>query len=151
MGKAARAIIFDGRKMLVMYRNKHGSEYYTLVGGRVNEGESTEQALVREIYEETGLTITGARLVFTEEHAPPYNDQFIYLCSVAPHDSVKIHEASEEGLMNRIGANTHEPIWVDVGAFPRLQFRTPQLHAAILQALKKGFPTESVQVSTRNT
>jgi ADP-ribose pyrophosphatase YjhB (NUDIX family) len=147
MGKAVRAIIFEGNKILLMHRNKHGSEYYTLVGGRINEGENPEEALKREIYEETGMLLTGARLVFTEEHAPPYNDQLIYLCSVAPHEEVTIHEASEEGFMNRIGINTHQPVWAHLSSFAGIQFRTIQLHAAILEALKKGFPDQPVKLS----
>ena len=75
MSKAARAIVVQDGKILVMHRNKYGSEYFTLVGGRVNEGESLEQALVREVREETGLSVTGVRLVFIEEHPAPYNEQ----------------------------------------------------------------------------
>jgi len=45
MSKAARAIVVQDGKILVMHRNKYGSEYFTLVGGRVNEGEPLEQAL----------------------------------------------------------------------------------------------------------
>jgi ADP-ribose pyrophosphatase YjhB (NUDIX family) len=71
MSKAARAIIIDGERFLVMYRNKYGSEYFTLVGGRVGESETVEQALMREVKEETGLDVTAARLVFIEEHPEP--------------------------------------------------------------------------------
>jgi 8-oxo-dGTP diphosphatase len=146
MGKAARAIVIEGTKLLVMHRNKHGSEYFTLVGGRVAEGETLEQALMREMHEETGLTITGARLVFIEEHAAPYNEQYIYLCSVAPHTNVAIQEASEEGFMNRVSINTHTPLWVEARAFDRLQFRTPQLQRAIFMALQRGFPAEPIKI-----
>lgn len=142
MTKAARAIIIENGKILLMFRNKYGSQYYTLVGGRVNDGETVEQGLVREVKEETGLNVTSARLVFTEAHAAPYNEQYIYLCEVGPHDNVAIQDTSEEGGMNRLGLNVHTPVWCHVGAFGGMQFRTPQLHAAILKALKKGFPDQ---------
>ncbi len=144
MTKAARAIIIESNKILVMHRDKQGSKYYTLVGGRVNDGETVEQALVRELKEETGLVITEARHVFTELHQPPYNEQYIYLCQVAPHDNIAIQEASEEALMNRIGINNHQPLWVDTSAFNRIPFRTPQLQAAISEALRKGFPDQPI-------
>lgn len=142
MGKAARAIIIEDGKILVMHRNKYGSEYFTLVGGRAKEGESLEQTLVREVKEETGLDVTKARLAFVEEHPEPYNDQYIYLCEVAPHESIAIQDTSEEAFMNRLDLNTHKPVWVHAGAFARLQFRTPQLYNAIKEALRKGFPAE---------
>ena len=146
MGKAARAIIIENGNILVMHRNKHGSEYFTLVGGRVSEAETTEQGLVREVMEETGLRVTSHRLVYVEEHPEPYNEQYIYLCEVAPHSDIAIQETSEEGFMNRININTHTPLWASLKSFQGLAFRTPQLQAAIVEALKKGFPKESVKL-----
>ncbi len=146
MGKAARAIIIEDGKLLVMHRNKQGSQYFTLVGGRVNGNESLEQTLVRELKEETGLDVTSSRPVYIERHAEPYNEQYIYLCEVAPHDQVAIQEYSEEGQMNRININTHSPQWVGFSAFSNLPFRTPQLQQEIIKALKKGFPEEPIVV-----
>jgi 8-oxo-dGTP diphosphatase len=146
MSKAARAIILNGNKLLVMHRNKEGSQYYTLVGGRVNERESIEEALVRELKEETGLVVTKYQLVFIEEHPTPYNEQYIYLCQVDSLDSVAIQDDSEEGMMNRRNVNIHQPFWVDIQSFENLAFRTPQLQSAILKGLKRGFPKEPLKL-----
>ena len=146
MGKAARAIIIENGKILVMHRNKQGSQYYTLVGGRANQNESIEDALVREVKEETGLDVTSHQLVYTENHAEPYNDQYIYLCEIAPHDSVAIQDTSEEAFMNKLSVNMHEPRWADVKGFERLPFRTPQLQTAIMMGLKKGFPKQPIKL-----
>lgn len=146
MRKAARAIIIEDGKILVMHRNKYGEEYYTLVGGRVQEGETVEAALKREVKEETGLDITDARLVYVEEHPEPYNQQYIYLCQVADHDDVAIQDTSEEGFMNKISINVHRPVWAEASSFGKLNFRTPQLQIAIVDALKKGFPSQPVKL-----
>ncbi len=146
MAKAARAIIIEGDKMLVMHRNKYGSQYFTLVGGRVKDSETIEQGLVREIKEETGLDITKAQLVYYEEHPEPYNEQYIYLCEVAPHGDIAIQDASEEASLNRLDLNIHKPLWVQTSAFGHLAFRSPQLYEAILKALKKGFPRTPVKL-----
>ena len=142
MGKAARALIFENGKLLVMHRNKHGDEYFTLVGGRANDDESLEDALKREVMEETGLEVLRCRLVFIEEHPAPYNEQYIYYCVIAPHGEVAIQETSEEGYMNKLDINTHTPLWADLSGFSKLAFRTPQLQSAIVEALKTGFPEE---------
>lgn len=146
MAKAVRAIIIEGDKILVMHRNKQGSEYFTLVGGRIDGHETPEQALKREIKEETGLEMTGCRPVFSEDHAEPYNSQIIYLCEVAPHQNVSIQDSSEEGFLNRIGINVHTPVWAELKAFASLPFRTPQLQQAILDGLKNGFPNEPIKL-----
>jgi len=147
MRKAVRVIVIEDGKLLVMHRNKEGSQYYTLVGGQVKDDETLEQALVREIREETGLQVTSARMVFVEEHPSPYNEQYIYLAEVAPHDEVAIQELSEEGVMNQFGINMHQPFWVSKTAFGAIAFRTPLLQKAILHALKKGFPAEAITLS----
>jgi ADP-ribose pyrophosphatase YjhB (NUDIX family) len=146
MSTAARAIIIEDGKLLVMHRNKSGSEYFTLVGGRVNEGEVPEQTVVREVREETGLEVVSAKQVFIEDHRAPYNVQYIYVCEVAPHGPVAVQDTSEEGFMNRLSINVHQPLWVDVKAFPRLYFRTPLLQEAIIQSLHKGFPDQPLKI-----
>lgn len=146
MRKAARAIIIENGKILVMHRNKHGSQYFTLVGGRAEETEQPLDTLAREVREEAGLTVTSARLVYYEDHPAPYNEQFIFLCEVAPHGEIAVQDWSEEGQMNRLGANMHTLMWVELSAFPKLPFRTPQLQHAIAEALKKGFPSEAVSL-----
>ena len=146
MGKASRAIIIENNKILVMRRNKQGSQYFTLVGGKLNDHETPEQALVRELKEETGLDVIAARLVFFEEHPEPYNEQYIYLCNIAPRDNVEIQSTSEEALLNRLQTNLHEPLWVDLQSFTKLPFRTPQLQEAIVQCFKNGFPEKAVRL-----
>ena len=146
MSLAARAIIIENNKILVMYRDKHGSQYYTLVGGRLNDGEAPELGVAREVREETGLEVTSCRLVYVERHDSPHSQQFIYLCQVTLHDNISIQDSSEEGFMNRLGANIHTPVWAELKSFDKLPFRTPQLQAAISAGLKRGFPSAPVEL-----
>jgi ADP-ribose pyrophosphatase YjhB (NUDIX family) len=146
MRQAARAIIIEGAHILVMKRNKQGSEYFTLVGGRVDDTETIEQALVREVKEETGLDVIAAQLMFFEPHPAPYNEQSIFLCQVAPHGLVAIQATSEEALMNRIAIDTHQPLWIELKAFAHIPFRSIQLQNAIVEAFQKGFPAEVIKL-----
>lgn len=129
-----------------MHRNKYGNKYFTLVGGRVNEGETIEHALIREIKEETGLDIIKYRLVFYEDHGVPYNEQYIFLCEVGPHDNVALQDSSEEAQLNKFELTTHHPVWIDKDQFSELPFRTIQLQNAISKALKTEFPNEALKI-----
>jgi 8-oxo-dGTP pyrophosphatase MutT (NUDIX family) len=146
MRKAVRGIIIEQDKMLLMHRNKEASQYFTLVGGGVRDGETDEQALAREIFEETGLKVTETQLVFIEEHPAPYNEQYIFICNVAPHGGVAVSANSEEGFMNKLGMNIHTPIWIYTKAFSKIAFRTPQLQTAIVSAIDNGFPDQPVKL-----
>lgn len=50
---AARAVIIDGGEILLV--KHHGSDYYALPGGKRDDGESLQSALVRELEEEFGV------------------------------------------------------------------------------------------------
>jgi ADP-ribose pyrophosphatase YjhB (NUDIX family) len=146
MSRAVRAIIIEGDKMLLMKRQKAGHEYYTLVGGRVKDNESFEDALARELKEETSLKLTTANLVFIQEHPKPYDQQYIYLCTIESGSEVAIHPASEEAEMNRVGINIHQPVWVKLAHFSKLPFSTTPLQIALTNAIKNGFPKEPIKL-----
>jgi 8-oxo-dGTP diphosphatase len=52
-----------GRLLLIKRRNEPGAGLWSLPGGRIEAGETDEQAVVREILEETGLAVTAGALL----------------------------------------------------------------------------------------
>ncbi len=146
MNQASRAIIIEDNNILVMHRNKQGNEYFTLVGGKLQEDETPEQGLIREVREETGLKVASAQLVFTESHPEPYNKQDIFLCEVAPHGDISVQEYSEEAILNKLSIDMHKPFWVTLSSFDNIPFRTPQLQAAIIEGINNGFPPIPIEL-----
>jgi len=71
IGKSVGAIIRDGDgRYLVQYRLKHPVGL-AMPAGHINEGESPEAALRREILEETGLRVERAELCFHDSFRTP--------------------------------------------------------------------------------
>jgi len=63
---AVGAIVFKDDKVLLVLRGKPPSEnYWAIPGGSVNLGETLQEAVEREIKEETGLLIKAGEPVFT--------------------------------------------------------------------------------------
>ena len=60
------AIIIEEEKILFV-RNRREEFYYT-VGGGVRQGETSEEAIEREVYEETGLKYEVDRIAFIHEY-----------------------------------------------------------------------------------
>ena len=60
------AIIIDGGEIL-MVKNTGASFFYT-VGGRIQFGETAQEAVAREAFEETGLPLEVDRLAFIHEN-----------------------------------------------------------------------------------
>jgi 8-oxo-dGTP diphosphatase len=63
------AVIKDAAGRLLLIRRGHepGAGLWSLPGGRIEPGETDEQAVAREILEETGLRVACGRLVGTAE------------------------------------------------------------------------------------
>jgi mutator protein MutT len=69
----AGAVVRDhaGRLLLVQRGREPGRGRWSLPGGRVEPGETAEQAAVREVREETGLDVVAGELVGRVERPGP--------------------------------------------------------------------------------
>ena len=145
MRRAARAIVIKDNNLLVMHRNKFGTEYETLPGGNVEMGETPDQAVLRELQEETSVVVANQRLVFVEEAGDPYGTQFIFLCDYVSGEP-QLAPDSEEEYINKLGKNLYEPKWVSIADLPNLPFLSEKLKQAIIDAVAGGFPAEPAQI-----
>ena len=59
------AIIMKDGKVLMAKDEKN--DYYFSIGGRLKFGETAEEAVVREVFEETGIRLTIDKLGFIHE------------------------------------------------------------------------------------
>lgn len=145
MRTAARGIIIKDNNLLVMDRNKFGLKYYALVGGGVDRGETPEQALYREIAEETTVKIANHKLVIVEDAGEMYGIQYIYVCDYVSGEP-KLDPASIEASITEQGQNTYRPVWLPLADLPQVNFLPGQIADAILSFIKNGFPEEPLSI-----
>lgn len=77
--------IKNGEKFLFLYRNKKENDLnkgkYIGVGGHIEDGETSDECMIRETYEETGLKIKAMKLlgkVFYEDISGIKEDMYVY-------------------------------------------------------------------------
>lgn len=146
MRRAVRAIVFKDNSLLVIKRNKFGTKYCTLPGGGIEMSESAEDALKREMAEETGLSLGNARLIFIEHAGAPYGDQYVYLVDFLGGDP-ELRPDSIEASINSLGQNTYEPAWLPIQELAQSHFVSERVKQAIIAGVKNGFPKQAVELT----
>ena len=73
------AVIIRGGRILLIRRIKPGEDYYVFPGGGVEEGESFEEAMIREIKEELNLTAAIDRELFRLNDAERGENRFFLI------------------------------------------------------------------------
>ncbi len=94
-----------GRLLLVQRANDPGRGLWSVPGGRVEPGETDEQALVRELAEETGLVVAPGPLLGRVVRGP-------YV--------IADYRCEPVGGELRAGDDAADARWVDASALARL-------------------------------
>jgi 8-oxo-dGTP diphosphatase len=74
--RVAGLILMNGKVLLIRRVRNDRGEYYVLPGGAVEDGETNEEALIREIKEETSLDVSSMYHLFNIHNGDPNNGIF---------------------------------------------------------------------------
>jgi 8-oxo-dGTP diphosphatase len=107
-GIRSSAIIVKDNKILLIHRKKDNQEYWVFPGGGVEEGETNEQTVLREVYEETGLHASNPQIAFMDFNVNAKHP--FYFIDVVDGEP---HLVGEEVERND-STNWYNPEWVDL-------------------------------------
>ncbi len=144
--RSAGIVIKDG-KILVMHRIKNGDEYWVFPGGGQEKGEDPMQTAVREIAEETTVTVVAERLLY-HIFWDTGEENFFYLCkyvSGEPH----LNENSEEYLKTKTGNQVYEPMWIPIEELSNLKLYQLEIRDLFLNDYKNGLSNEVQEISIK--
>ena len=130
------AIIIHDNKVLMVKNDR--SPYYYSVGGRVGFGETSESAVLREAFEETGVDFEIDRLAFIHEnifHGDFFNNALCH--EISFYYLMKQNENSNTAKGGSLGINgvTESLHWLRLDELPGLHLY-PEFYKTELQNLK---------------
>jgi 8-oxo-dGTP diphosphatase len=98
---AGAIVIHDDKILLVRYLDSQGKRYLAGPGGGVLVNESTSQAAVREVLEETGLEIDTEKILFVEDMLSRRHriTKIWFLCNLVGGKLTKTHGAVAEKII----------------------------------------------------
>jgi colanic acid biosynthesis protein WcaH len=102
-------IVIDGALLFLRRNNEPVKGEWWFPGGRIRKGESLQEALRREINEETGLQISDHGLINVYSRVFParHDITIAYLCRCKQGKVVLNGEHSEFGLFKKMPAGLH--------------------------------------------
>jgi mutator protein MutT len=125
---------------IILYENKilltdvKSTGKYTLPGGAIEPGETREQCLKREIWEETGIEVEIGENVFFEEKNFYYDPTdeafqvfaFVFLCQPKTFELTNDNNVSDD--------ESNKPEWVEISKLDQDSFQI--FGTTIMQILK---------------
>ncbi len=101
-------VVRKGRTLLLAHSNRHRTAMYSCLAGFIEAGETAEEALAREIFEEAGIQIKNPRYLVSQAWPFPHQLMLGYLCD---YDS---------GELNIDTTELESADWFDIDNLPQL-------------------------------
>lgn len=118
----ARAIILQDEKLVSMYREREGRVFYTFPGGGIEDNETEEECVIREVFEEFGMIVEAIKKVYTYEN--DISVEHFYVCK---HISGEFGSGEGEEYQENRNNGVYRPTLIDICDIPGLPLMPPEV------------------------
>ena len=133
----AVAVITNNGRVLLIHRINNKKEYYVFPGGGVENGETVEQAVLREVQEETSLEIKIEKMLYHHIYDDD-TEQFFYLCRYVSGEP-KLGDGNEARAMKESNADFYNPVWYEIKGLPQLLLYPLEIRDWFVEDTKTNF------------
>ena len=142
MSYRAGIILLQDDKIALIERHRAGLHYFTFPGGHVEEGETPEQAAVRETKEELGLQVTLKQLLAQIIWQGKW--QYYYLGEISggifgSGTGIEMYDPPVE-------RGTYRPMWMPVTDLLDQPVKPRELAELVVRGIQEGWPEQPVVI-----
>lgn len=92
---AVSALVFDAQGRVLLFKHTYRKLAWGIPAGGLEFGEQPRDAIMREFFEETGITVAVERLLLADSARAFRHVSLVYLCSIASGEFRPSYEISE--------------------------------------------------------
>jgi len=139
-------VLIENGKVALIERHRAGKHYYVFPGGGVDEGETPEQAAIREMEEETGLRVTVQRKL-AEIHFGLSEQVYFLVDRLDGKFGTGMGEEFTDSDPDDPTEGVYIPIWMPLEELPQHENIYPaDVAVLVLNAVNVGWPVEPIVV-----
>ena len=143
MRTRAAAILIQNNHIALIERHRAGRHYFSFPGGGVDEGETAEQAVVREVHEELGLHVRVIRQV--AEAWFRGNRQVHFLVEqIGGEFGTGTGDEFSAGYDETHG--TYHPLWIPISDLFSQPVQPREVAALVSESHASGWPQETLVI-----
>lgn len=142
----AVAILIEDDRVALIERQRSGRHYFTFPGGGVEQGETPEQAVVREVEEETGLRVVVQRKL-GEAWFQSNRQEYFLVNIVGGVFGTGIGEEYQAVSLEKMRAyGSYRPLWMPLAEMLDHNVLPVEVAGLVFRSSREGWPAEPFDI-----
>jgi len=144
MRTRAGIVLIEGDKVALIERHRAGLDYFVFPGGGVDDGESPEQAAIRETMEELGIEIAIRQKVIEIQLGQKSRQVYFLVEQTGGEFGTGIGEEYTDSNPNNPEEGIYIPIWMPIDELMLHQNIYPvDVAKLVVRSMKEGWTVDS--------
>lgn len=141
----AVAILIESDKVALIERHRAGRHYFTFPGGGVDAGETAEQAVIREMEEETGLRV-AVRRKLGDVWFEGNRQEYFLVEKLGGDFGTGTGEEYVNPLPDHPHVGTYRPLWMPLSELLNNPVLPAEIAGRVMHSAQEGWPDGAFEI-----
>ena len=152
MRMRAGIVLIQDDKVALIERHRAGLNYFVFPGGGVDEGESPEQAAIREAMEELGVEVAIKQKVAEIQLASKSRQVYFLVEQIGGEFGTGLGEEFSDADPNDPDEGVYIPVWMPIDQLPVQEKIYPaEVAKLVARSMGDGWPEVSIVFNEEST